>query len=101
MNESSSQASLRLTCNNKILTNTLLITKTSGKFYSVYKEDALILSFLLKYKINENFRVGFPDTTFTKVINAIEDKKINYQVVSKDSEHIVKDYGKLNKYKKV
>lgn len=82
MNESRKQASQpRLTSNN-VLKNTILLTKF-GKFQVSYKEDAIILSFLLKYKINENFRVGFPESALTKVINILDEKKINYQITSK------------------
>lgn len=76
MNEYNSQASQpRLTTN--ILSNTLLILK-NGSFYSTYKEDAIILNFILKYKIFDEFRVGFPEMALTKVINALEEKKIDY-----------------------
>ena len=85
---------------NTILTNTLLIVKR-GSFYNVYKDDAIIFRFLFGYKITDEFRCGFPETAFIKVINVLEDKKINYQIISKERDPIIKQYGKLNKYEKI
>ena len=85
---------------NIIKQNTLLIVKR-GSFYNVYKDDALIFRFLFGYKITDEFRCGFPEAAFAKVINVLENKKINYQIIFKDKDTIIKRYGKLNKYEKV
>lgn len=36
------------------------LVKGNGKFYNVYNEDAIILNYLLKYKILDNNSCGFP-----------------------------------------
>ena len=66
-----------------------------GKFYNAFDNDALILHYLFNYKVN-NGRVGFPENSFNKVINTLEDKNINYEVIGK--EKISNDFKDKNKY---
>ena len=77
--------------------NILLIFK-NGTFYNAYKDDAIILNYLFGYKILKDNKAGFPENSFTKVINELENKKIDYQVITKDTNPIIKKYGNLNAY---
>ncbi len=65
-----------------------------GGFYHVFDDDIYILNYLFNYKIINN-RVGFPISAINKVINTLEEKKINYQL---DSNII--DFKKKNNYQK-
>ncbi len=54
------------------------------------------------YKIvAEKGGVGFPETAFNKVINALEDEEISYIVYEKDKIIAEKDFKKLNSYKTI
>ena len=76
----------------------LIFIKGSGKFYNLYNDDALIINYLLNYKIIKNNTCGFPECALNKVINEIEKVKISYVV--KEMGNIIerKNYKKLNKY---
>ena len=54
-----------------------VVLRKSGGFYICFDDDAIIISFLCNYKIN-NGRVGFPINTINKVTNLLEDNSINY-----------------------
>lgn len=49
-----------------------VVLRKSGGFYIFFDDDAIIISFLCNYKIN-NGRVGFPINTINKVTNLLED----------------------------
>ena len=72
-----------------------LTIRKNSLFYDVYDDDAVILNYLLGYK-NINGRVGFPINAISKVINILEDKKINYKIIGEQEE--VKDFKNLNQY---
>ena len=72
-----------------------LTLRKNALFYEVYDDDAVILNYLLGYK-NIKGRVGFPINAFSKVINILEDKKINYKIIDEQEE--VKDFKNLNQY---
>ena len=72
-----------------------LTLRKNALFYEVYDDDAVILNYLLGYK-NIKGRVGFPINAFAKVINILEDKKINYKIIDEQEE--VKDFKNLNQY---
>lgn len=78
----------------------LLIFK-NGKFYNVYNDDAFIFHYLFNYKILKDDKSGFPETGLVKVINTLDNEKINYQIIYKDRNPIVKKFDKLNNYHKV
>lgn len=61
----------------------LLIFK-NGKFYNVYNDDAFIFHYLFNYKILKDDKSGFPETGLVKVINTLDNEKINYQIIYKD-----------------
>ena len=72
-----------------------------GKFYNIYGDDAIILNYLFGYKILIDGKVGFPESALIKVINTIEDKKIDYQIINKDGNDVIKKYGNFNSYNKI
>ena len=72
-----------------------------GKFYNIYGDDAIILNYLFGYKILIDGKVGFPESALIKVINTIEDKKIDYQIINKDENDVIKKYGNFNSYNKI
>lgn len=80
--------------------DTLIMIK-NGRFYNAYKDDAIILNYLFGYKVLKDQKAGFPETVLNKVINTLEDKKINYQIITKDYNPKIKKYDNLNNYKKV
>lgn len=76
--------------------------RKSGKFYNTFGDDAIILHYLMGYKIvAEKGGVGFPETAFNKVINALEDAEISYIVYEKDEIVAEKDFKKINDYKNI
>lgn len=80
----------------------VLRIRKHGKFYSSYDNDALVLHAVTGYKIS-NGRVGFPENTLGKVVNKLNDYKINYVVIEKDTEVDKQKYPKDNyeKYLKI
>ena len=76
--------------------NVIKIRK-SGTFYNVFDDDCYILNSLLGYQI-KNSKVGFPSSALSKVINILEENKINYEIVGEDK---VMNFKNLNKYEKV
>lgn len=72
-----------------------VILKQEGKFVNVYGDDAIIVSYLLNYKLVNN-KVGFPISALNKVINILEEKNISYEVKAKDE--LVKNFKNNNKY---
>ncbi len=80
----------------------LIELRKSGKFYNSFGDDAIIIHYLMGYKIvAEKGGVGFPETAFNKVINTLEDEEISYKVYDKDSVIAEKNFKKLNSYKSV
>ena len=71
--------------------------RKSGTFYVVFDDDCYILYLLLDYKIINN-KVGFPKSALTKVINYLEDKKINYEVIGEKD--VIANFRNANKYDK-
>lgn len=55
-----------------------------GNFYHVYDEDAIIMFYLFKYKINDN-KVGFPVKILDRVINKLIKNGINFYVDESNS----------------
>lgn len=58
-----------------------------GNFYETYDNDAYIISKIMNYKvknISNNIRVGFPITSLNKVLDELNNNKINYIVIEKD-----------------
>ncbi len=68
-----------------------------GGFYQCFDGDCYILYYLFNYKI-VNKRCGFPHSSLSKVINVLEDKKIDYKVINHHQDDIGKSYKKINQY---
>ena len=79
------------------MNNRSIIIRKSGGFYQVFDNDALIISYLFDYKII-NHKCGFPLVAINKVINTLEEKKINF--IIKDEEEVVKNFRNKNTYSK-
>lgn len=86
--------------NNKLNREETLQLYKIGNFYNIYGDDAIILNYLFGYKILIDGKVGFSESALIKVINTIEDKKIDYQIINKEKD-IIKKYGNFNNYNKV
>ena len=79
------------------MNNRSIVIRKSGGFYQVFDNDALIISYLFDYKII-NHKCGFPLVAINKVINTLEEKKINF--IIKDEEEVVKNFRNKNTYSK-
>ena len=76
--------------------------RKSGKFYNTFGDDAIIIHYLMDYKIvAEKGGVGFPETAINKVINALENAEVSYKIYEKDLITNEKDFKKLNSYKEM
>ena len=74
----------------------------SGKFYNSFANDAVIIHYLLGYRIlAEKGGVGFPESAIIKVTNILNEKEISYRVYEKNELVEEKDYKKINKYKTI
>ena len=71
--------------------------RKNGLFYDVFNEETIILHFLFGYKIKDN-RVSFPNNALTKVLNMLEEKKINYSLQT--DEKLIRNNGKNDNYEK-
>ena len=88
--------------NNNIINKDCLIIIKNGKFYNVYHDDAIIFNYLFDYKIIEkDNKTGFPETVLTKVLNKLEELKINYEIIYKDQNPITKKFSNLNQYHRI
>lgn len=77
-----------------------VVIRKSGGFYNVFDGDAIIVSYLTGYKITDG-RCGFPLNSLNKVINLLDDNKINYIVKENMIDKEKKNYKKNNKYNKI
>lgn len=75
--------------------------RKQGKFYNAYEEDAYVVHAVLGYKVS-NGRVGFPINAIGRVVNELENRKINYVVIEQDIEVEKKKFSNnaYNKYYK-
>ena len=48
----------------------------------------------------DNNKVGFPDSVYNKIINTLEDNTINYNIIFRDKDNIIKDFKNRNDYLK-
>lgn len=99
---------LNMVGNIKELFETTVVIIKIGTFYEVYNNDAIILSYLLNYKIREvginDINCGFPSTALNKVKTKLENEKIDYLIV--DKVHSYEEIEKLtyksdNKYEEI
>ena len=80
--------------------NSINIIETNKMFYNVYEIDAYIFNYIFEYKVLDNKKVGFPSSILNKVINTLEDKHINYNIIFRNKDNIIKDFKKINNYDK-
>lgn len=83
--------------NYKIKYKEYVVLVKSGIFYECFNDDIGIMYSLFLYKIKNNgsnYVVGFPNNSLSKVLNVLEENKINYIVV--EDNNIVDKY-KTNK----
>lgn len=78
------------------MSNVVTLRK-SGGFYICFDNDAIILSYLCNYKIN-NGKVGFPIIAINKVVNILDTNCINYIIKNNMENQDKKLFGKKNKY---
>ena len=63
----------------------------------MFDEDAYLLFYLFGYKVN-NDRAGFPISSLNKIINTLDNKKINYMVCNNNDDKSTKDFKRKNTY---
>lgn len=77
----------------KKLMGNILVMRKNGGFYNCFEEDAKIINYFFNYRI-VNGRTGFPIGGINKIVNLLEDKKINYLLRNSDEEIIEKKFKK-------
>ena len=68
--------------------NSLILIK-SGNFYLSLEADAYLMNFIFNYKIVKN-KIGFPFSALENVLDALNDKEIDYIVYNNDSDILTK-----------
>lgn len=71
--------------------------RKQGKFYVAYEDDSYVINAVMGYKVS-NGKIGFPENSLGKVTNALEEYKINYQIIENEKEVSSKKFPK-NKYR--
>ena len=76
-----------------------------GNFYYCYGRDSYIISYIFNYKINilnhNMYTCSFPQNALNKVINVLEEKKINYIILDRRNNYEIiekSDNKNLNQY---
>lgn len=69
--------------------------RKQGKFYCSFDDDAYVMHSIFGYKIS-NGRVGFPSESLGKVINTLDNSKVDYVVIEKDKEVMKNTFSKNN-----
>lgn len=85
-----------------------LVLVKIGTFYHAYGRDSYILSFIFKYKLKlleeDYYTCGFPENSFGKIINKLENLKINYLIIDRRNDYEVdekKTFNNLNRYEEI
>lgn len=79
--------------------NDIVTIRKIGKFYNVFDEDIYIIFYFFNYKIT-NGRIGFPETSYHKVINTLEENSINYIVKGDGKAEDIIRKNNINNYSK-
>lgn len=74
-----------------------IVLRKSGGFYVVFGDDSIILYYLFKYKIVGD-KVGFPIKSIDKVLNKLNECKINYKIINTDINVNFRLKNNYNKY---
>lgn len=61
--------------------NTAILMYGKGKFINAYNDSALLITFLMEYKLNKGLRVGFPKSALGKVRTKLEKEKVSYVIL--------------------
>ena len=77
-----------------------VILRRIGGFYNTFDNDAIVLSYLCNYKV-KNGKCGFPISAIDKVINILDNNKVNYIIKEKGIDKIKKNFNNGNKYNKI
>ena len=70
-----------------------------GKFYQAYEDDAYVIHAIMGYNVS-NGRIGFPVNSLGKVQSKLDECKISYNIIDKDSIIDSKDFRDNNMYDK-
>ena len=70
-----------------------------GKFCQAYEDDAYVIHAIMGYNVS-NGRIGFPVSSIGKVQNKLEEYKISYQIMDRESITDSNDFKSNNKYDK-
>ena len=70
-----------------------------GKFCQAYEDDAYVIHAIMGYNVS-NGRIGFPVSSIGKVQNKLEEYKISYQIMDRESITDSNDFKNNNKYDK-
>ena len=84
---------------NKLNYKEYLIIMKYCNFYELIGDDALIASRIFNYKLSRlsnSFKVGFPLSSLTKVIDKLNNLQVNYLVVDKDNIINIKNFTNNN-----
>lgn len=80
--------------------NSCILIK-SGIFYQSFNDDAILLNYIFKYKLNSinntQFKIGFPISNINDVIRILNNEKVNY-VIYDNKMNIVTKKFKNNMY---
>lgn len=77
--------------------------RREGFFYSVYNDDAYIVSYIMDYKLvklnDDEVKTGFPIDLLEHVINYLRRNHVSYCTSDRPEKHF--DFGKENRYHKM
>ena len=79
--------------------NKIVNLRRVGKFYQAYEDDAYVIHAIMGYNVS-NGRVGFPVNSLSKVQSKLDECKISYKIIDKDSIIDSKDFRDNNMYDK-
>ena len=64
-----------------------IIMIKKGLFYNAFYEDAIMMSYLMNYKIyynNDKLCISFPDKSLSLVLSRLRVRKISYLLINKE-----------------
>ena len=79
--------------------NKVVNLRKVGKFCQAYEDDAYVIHAIMGYNVS-NGRIGFPISSIGKVQNKLEEYKISYQIMDRESITDSNDFKNNNKYDK-
>ena len=81
-----------------------IIMIKKGLFYNAFYEDAIMMSYLMNYKIyynNDKLCISFPDKSLSLVLSRLRVRKISYVLINKEVKEqfmgLVLEYNNLLK----